>query len=61
MIMFVTAVRMIIPSGGRAFAIGNKKGEVAKDKEGVEGARYMGKMMVKTIAATDSLRKSKST
>jgi multimeric flavodoxin WrbA len=61
MIMFVTAVRMIIPSGGRAFTIGNKKGEVAKDTEGVKGARYLGKMMAKTIAATDSLRKSKST
>ncbi|MGQ9781334.1 MAG: flavodoxin family protein [Nitrososphaeria archaeon] len=61
MIMFITAVRMIIPSGGRAFAIGREKGEVAKDAEGVESARYLGKMMVKTIAATESLRKGEST
>jgi multimeric flavodoxin WrbA len=61
MITFITAVRMIMPSGGRVFAIGNKKGEVAKDTEGVKGARYLGQMMVKTIAATGKLRKIKST
>ncbi|MGD0329704.1 MAG: flavodoxin family protein [Nitrososphaeria archaeon] len=61
MITFITAVRMIIPSGGRVFAIGNKRGEVAKDKEGIKGARYLGKMMAKTIAVTHRLRKSKST
>ena len=61
MITFITAVRMIVPSGGRVFAIGNKKGEVAKDAEGVEGARYLGKMMAKTIVVTHKLRKIKST
>lgn len=58
MITFMTAVRMIIPSGGRTFAIARDKGEVTKDKEGIDGAKYLGKMMVKTIAVTDSLRKS---
>lgn len=53
--MFLTATRMIVPSGGRVFAVGRGKGEVAKDKEGVETARYLGKMMVKTIVATKSL------
>lgn len=61
MITFITAVRMIIPSGGRVFAIGREKGEVAKDAEGVEGARYLGKMMAKTIVVTHRLRKIKST
>ena len=57
MLTFVTAVRMIVPSGGRAFAIGREKGEVVKDLEGLEGARYLGKTMAKTIRATDKLRK----
>jgi multimeric flavodoxin WrbA len=61
MIIFLTALRMIIPSGGRAFAIGRDKGEVAKDKEGMESAMYLGKMIAKTVAATDSLRKSEGT
>lgn len=61
MIIFMTAVRMIIPSGGRTFTIGREKGEVAKDKEGMDNARYLGKMIVKTVAATDSLRKSEGT
>jgi len=58
MLIFLTAVRMIIPSGGRVFAVGREKGEVAEDKEGVDTARYLGRTMVKTIAATESLRKN---
>ena len=58
MITFMTAVGMIIPSGGRVFAIGREKGEVAKDQEGIDSARHLGKMMVKTIAVADNLRKS---
>jgi multimeric flavodoxin WrbA len=58
MITFMTAVGMIIPSGGRVFAIGREKGEVAKDQEGMDSARHLGKMMVKTITVADSLRKS---
>jgi multimeric flavodoxin WrbA len=57
MITFVTAVRMIVPSGGRTFAIARDKGEVTKDKEGMDNAKYLGKIMVQTIAATESLRK----
>jgi len=51
MIMFLTATRIIIPSGGKVYAIGREKGDIAKDKEGVKTARYMGKMIAKTIAA----------
>lgn len=57
MLTFMTAVRMIIPNGGRAFAIAREKGEVANDEEGMESAKYMGKMMVNMIAIAD-LRKS---
>jgi len=58
MISFVTATRMIVPSGGRAFAIAREKGDVMRDQEGLERARYLGRMIVKTIEATESLRKS---
>jgi len=57
MLMFVTAARMIIPSGGRVFAIAREKGDVVRDEEGVNTARYLGKMMAKTIAATESMRR----
>lgn len=53
MLTFMTAVRMTIPSGGRAFAIARQKGEVTRDKEGMESARYLGKMMVKIAALTN--------
>jgi len=53
MLTFMTAVRMTIPSGGRAFAIAREKGEVAHDKEGMESARYLGKMMVKMVTMTN--------
>jgi multimeric flavodoxin WrbA len=52
MTMFLTAVRMIIPSGGRVYAVARDKGDVINDKEGVDTARYMGKMMAKTILKT---------
>lgn len=55
MMTFLTAVRMIIPSGGRAFAIGREKGEVAKDEEGMKSARFLGRMMAKTIIAMSGL------
>lgn len=58
MIGFVTATRMIVPSGGRTFAVAREKGDVMKDQEGLERARYLGKMIVKTIEATKSLRKN---
>ncbi len=56
MSMFLTAARMILPSGGRVFAVGRGKGEVTNDTEGMETARALGTMMAKTIAATHSLR-----
>lgn len=61
MITFMTAVGMIIPSGGRVFAIAREKGEVAKDQEGRDSARHLGKMMVRTIVVIDNLRKNNGT
>ena len=61
MITFMTAVGMIIPSGGRVFAIAREKGEVAKDQEGMDSARHLGKMMVRTIVVIDGLRKNNGT
>ena len=58
MITFLTAVGMTIPSGGRAFAIGREKGEVSKDQEGIDSARHLGKMIVRTKVALDNSRKS---
>ena len=58
MITFMTAVGMTIPSGGRAFAIGREKGEVAKDQEGINSARHLGKMIVRTKVDLDNSRKS---
>jgi len=58
MMNFVTATRMIVPSGGRVFVVAREKGDVLKDQEGLDTARYLGKMMVKTIVATESLRKN---
>lgn len=56
MSMFLTAARMILPSGGRVFAVGRGKGEVVNDTEGMDTARSLGAMMVTTIAATNALR-----
>jgi len=58
MITFITAVGMTIPSGGRAFSIAREKGEVAKDQEGMDSARHLGKMIVRTKVALDNSRKS---
>jgi len=61
MITFLTAVGITIPSGGRAFAIGREKGDVAKDQEGIDSARHLGKMIVQTKVALDNSRKSNIT
>jgi len=55
---FVTATRMIVPSGGRVFGLAREKGEILKDQEALDSARYLGKMMAKTIEATEGVRKS---
>lgn len=52
MSMFLMACRMTISSGGRVFAVARLKGEVMDDTEGIETARYLGKMMANTIIAT---------
>jgi multimeric flavodoxin WrbA len=61
MITFMTAVGMTIPSGGRSFSIGREKGEVAKDQEGIDSARHLGKMIVRTKVALDNSKKSNTT
>jgi len=53
-ITFMTAVGIMIPSGGRVFAIGREKGEVAKDQEGMDSAKHLGKMVARTIAAINN-------
>jgi multimeric flavodoxin WrbA len=58
MMNFVTATRMMVPTGGRVFVVARDKGDVLKDQEGLDTTRYLGKMMVKTIVATERLRKS---
>jgi len=58
MMNFVIATRMIVPSGGRVFVVAREKGDVLRDQEGLEAARYLGKMMIKTMVATESVRKS---
>jgi hypothetical protein len=35
--------------------------EVAKDREGMDSARHLGKMMVRTIVVIDNLRKNNGT
>jgi multimeric flavodoxin WrbA len=49
MMTFLTAVGVVIPSGGRVFAIGREKGEVLNDKEGMETARHLGLSMLKGL------------
>jgi multimeric flavodoxin WrbA len=58
MLMWVTAMRMIVPSGGRVFVVARDKGEAMNDKEGIETAQYLGRMIIETIRATENLRKA---
>jgi len=57
MIIFLTALGMVIPSGGRVYAIGREKGEVTKDQEGMDTARHLGKMLVRTLSVLKNPRK----
>jgi multimeric flavodoxin WrbA len=54
MLTFMTAVRMTIPGGGRAFAFAREKGEVMRDREGVESARFMGRMLARAVRAINN-------
>jgi multimeric flavodoxin WrbA len=60
MIIFLTALGIIIPSGGRVYAIGRDKGDVAGDKEGMETARHLGRMMVQTLRLLHESKKNDS-
>ncbi len=57
MLMFISAARMIIPSGGRVFAVAREKGEVARDEEGVDSAKYLGRMIARTIEISQVLQR----
>jgi len=57
---FLTASRMIIPSGGRLVTVGREKGDVLKDAEGMESARDLGARMVELAEATSGFRKKPS-
>jgi multimeric flavodoxin WrbA len=50
MLTFLTALGVLIPSGGRVFAIGREKGEVLTDKEGLDTARNLGKSIVESLS-----------
>lgn len=54
---FLTASRMIVPSGGRLVAVGREKGDVLKDNEGMESARDLGARIVELAEATSGFRK----
>ncbi len=49
MLTFLTATRVVIPSGGRVFALGREKGDVLNDKEGIDAARNLGVSIVKAL------------
>jgi multimeric flavodoxin WrbA len=49
MMVFLTAVGMAIPSGGRVYAIGREKGEVLKDQEGIQTARQLGSAVFEAL------------
>jgi multimeric flavodoxin WrbA len=54
-LLFLTATRMIVVSPV-ARALASEKGDVIKDREGIEGARELGKSIVQIAKATASLR-----
>lgn len=49
MLTFFTALGVVIPSGGRVYAIARDKGDVLNDKEGMDSARSLGKSLVKAL------------
>ncbi len=50
MLTLLTALGVMIPSGGRVYAIGREKGEVLNDKEGMDSARFLGKSIVNALS-----------
>jgi multimeric flavodoxin WrbA len=49
MLTLLTALGVVIPSGGRVYAVARNKGEVVNDKEGMDGARFLGKSLVASL------------
>jgi multimeric flavodoxin WrbA len=49
MLTFLTALGVVIPSGGRVYAIARNKGDVVNDKEGMDSAHSMGKSIANAL------------
>jgi multimeric flavodoxin WrbA len=53
---FLSSMNMILPGSARVRGIGNKRGEVRKDEEGIREARMLGSEMVTLMRLTKELR-----
>jgi multimeric flavodoxin WrbA len=53
---FLSSMNMILPGSVRVRGIGNKRGEVRKDEEGMREARMLGSEMVTLMRLTKELR-----
>ena len=53
---FLSGMNMILPGSARVRAIGNKRGEVRKDEEGMKEARKLGSDMAVLLKLTKELR-----
>ncbi len=49
LLVFYTAVGVVVPSSGRVYAIARDKGEVLNDKEGMEAARLLANSLVNAL------------
>ncbi len=54
---FLLAMKMIVPGSARVSGLGNKRGEVKSDEEGIRAARELGADMVRLGRLTESLRR----
>lgn len=56
LIDFLLSMKMILPGSARVRGIGNRRGEVRKDEEGMQEARMLGADIVTLAKLTKSLR-----
>ena len=56
---FLSSVRMILPPSVRVGGLGNRRGEVRQDKEGIQAARELGAGMASLAKLTEELRQKK--
>lgn len=57
---FLSGMNMILPGSSRVRGVGNRRGEVRKDEEGMGEARRLGCEMATLMKLTEGLRKKKS-